>query len=119
MELRPPPLRLRPARAPPRDPGDAADHCQGGEQLNEPICFRTPVRRIEWRDKDETVHADDSSIVANHVIVVLPPSLAGAIEYALSLPANRAQVTQRFPQTLVYDRPFSARSGLVMPFGLA
>jgi len=80
MELRPPPLRLRPARAPPRDPGNAADHCQGGEQLNEPICFRTPVRR-EWRDKDETVHADDSSIVANHVIVVLSPSLAGAIEY--------------------------------------
>jgi len=119
MELRPPPLRLRPARAPPRDPGNAADHCQGGEQLNEPICFRTPVRRIEWRDKDETVHADDSSVVANHVIVVLPPSLAGTIEYALSLPANRAQVTQRFPQALVYDRPFLARSGLATPFGLA
>jgi len=32
MELRPPPLRLRPARAPPRDPGNAADHCQGGER---------------------------------------------------------------------------------------
>jgi monoamine oxidase len=50
--------------------------------------------------------------------VAIPPNLAGAIEYEPSLPVNRVQVTQRWPQGLVikvamiYPRPFWRDDGL-------
>ncbi len=52
------------------------------------------------------------SVVAKYAIVARLPSLAGAIEYDPSLPANRAQVMQHWPQgvviktAFVYDTPF-------------
>jgi monoamine oxidase len=77
-----------------------------------------PVRRIEWNAKGATVHSDELSVSARHVIVAIPPNLAGAIEYAPSLPVNRTQITQRWPQGLVikvgmvYPRPFWRDDGL-------
>ena len=76
------------------------------------------MRRIEWSDKGATVHSDALSVAARHVIVAIPPNLAGAIEYAPSLPVNRVQITQRWPQGLVikvamiYPRPFWRDDGL-------
>ena len=71
------------------------------EKLGGALRLGTPVRRIEWNDKGATVHSDAVSVAARHVIVAIPPNLAGAIEYAPSLPVNRVQITQRWPQGLV------------------
>ena len=104
-----------------------ADRVVGGTQavarkvagrLGSSLRFGAPVRRIEWSEKGATVHADALSVAARHVIVAIPPNLAGAIEYAPSLPVNRMQITQRWPQGLVikvamiYGRPFWRDDGL-------
>ena len=55
---------------------------------------------------------------AKHVIVAIPPTLAGRIDYRPDLPPLRDQLTQRLPQgnltkvACVYDRPFWRDAGL-------
>lgn len=88
------------------------------ERLGFALRLGQPVRKIEWNDKGATVQSDELSVAARHVIVAIPPNLAGAIEYAPSLPVNRVQITQRWPQGLVikvgivYPRAFWRDDGL-------
>jgi monoamine oxidase len=61
---------------------------------------------------------DGSVFEADRVIVTLPPTLAGRLEYAPALPAWRDQLTQRLPAGsviklhVVYDEPFWRDQGL-------
>jgi monoamine oxidase len=77
-----------------------------------------PVRSIRWNDKSALVRSDELTVSARHVIVCIPPNLAGAIDYDPSPPTNRVQVTQRWPQGLVikvnvvYEEPFWRADGL-------
>jgi monoamine oxidase len=104
-----------------------ADRVIGGTQtvarrvankLGSAIRLGQPVRKIEWSDRGAVVRTDTLSVATRHVIVAIPPNLAGAIEYEPSLPVNRVQVTQRWPQGLVikvamiYPRPFWRDDGL-------
>ena len=88
------------------------------DKLGNAIRLGQPVRKIEWSDRGAVVRSDTLAIAARHVIVAIPPNLAGAIEYEPSLPVNRVQVTQRWPQGLVikvamiYPRPFWRDDGL-------
>jgi monoamine oxidase len=108
--------------------GDAqADRIVGGtqlvarrvaERLKDDIKLNEPVRRIRWNPKGAVVHSDGLAVQARHVIICVPPHLAGAIEYVPPLPTNRVQVTQRWPQGLVikvgivYGAPFWRDDGL-------
>jgi monoamine oxidase len=108
--------------------GDAqADRVVGGtqpvarrlaERLKNEIKLSEPVRRIQWTDKGAVVQSDRIGVDARHVIVAIPPHLAGAIEYDPMPPTARTQVTQRWPQGLVikvsmiYERPFWRDDGL-------
>ncbi len=71
-----------------------------------------PVRGITQRKGGVQVHADGLEVHAKRVIVAIPPTLTGQIEYHPALPAKRAQLVQRMPQgTLlkceaIYDTPF-------------
>ena len=64
------------------------------------------------------MHADDVDVAAAHVIVAVPPTLAGRIAYEPPLPARRDQLTQRVPAGsvikchAVYDTPFWRHAGL-------
>lgn len=84
----------------------------------EHIRFDTPVRRIEQWSDDVTVHAEGVTVRARHVIVAIPPTLAGRIDYEPALPAYRDQLTQRVPAgsvikcNAIYDRPFWRDDGL-------
>jgi monoamine oxidase len=55
---------------------------------------------------------------AKRVIVSIPPTLAGRIDYRPDMPPDRDQLTQRLPQgtltkvACVYDRPFWRDAGL-------
>ena len=77
-----------------------------------------PVRSIKWSDKGAIVRSDALSVAARHVVVAIPPNLAGAIDYDPSPPTARVQVTQRWPQGLVikvqmvYDEPYWRADGL-------
>jgi len=77
-----------------------------------------PVRSIKWSDKGAIVRSDELRVDARHVIVAIPPNLAGAVDYDPSPPTDRVQVTQRWPQGLVikvqmvYDEPYWRADGL-------
>ena len=65
-----------------------------------------------------TVHARGLEVSAQQVIVAIPPTLAGRIDYTPALPAKRTQLTNHLPQgtlmkaTAVYDTPFWRAAGL-------
>jgi monoamine oxidase len=82
------------------------------------IVLGSPVRRIVTRDDHVKVVSDKLTVLAQRVIVAVPPALAGRIEYRPKLPAQRDQFTQRAPMgsvakvNLVYPAPFWRDRGL-------
>lgn len=89
------------------------------EPLADRVTLRAPVRRIEHSEDAVTVSTRDGAVHrADAVIVTLPPTLAGRLEYSPALPAWRDQLTQKLPMGsvikihAVYDRPFWRDEGL-------
>jgi monoamine oxidase len=87
-------------------------------QLGKRLVLSAPVRRIEQSSSGVTVVADAMSVTGKRVIVAIPPTLAGRVDYKPALPPLRDQLTQHMPQgTLmkfeaVYDTPFWRAKGL-------
>lgn len=87
------------------------------DQLGDAISLGTAVRRIEHGD-EVVVHHDRGATRARRVIVAIPPTLAGRIEYEPALPGTRDQLTQRMPAGsvikfhVVYDTPWWRDDGL-------
>jgi monoamine oxidase len=87
-------------------------------RLGRRVVLRTPVRRIVQRRGHVEVVGDHASWTARQVIVTGPPALSAAIDYEPQLPAQRAQLLQRFPQgnaikcIAVYPKPFWRAKGL-------
>ncbi len=88
------------------------------QQLGRRIVTGAPVRRIEQHGTTVTVISDKVTVKAKHVVVALPPTLAGRIAYHPQLPAERDQLTQRVPQgalikvAATYTSPFWREQGL-------
>jgi monoamine oxidase len=87
--------------------------------LGDRVLLGRPVRRIEQDDAGVRVIArDGSSHTGDAVVVTLPPTLAGRLEYDPPLPSWRDQLTQRTPAGSVikvyaiYPEPFWRRAGL-------
>jgi monoamine oxidase len=87
--------------------------------LGERVRLGCPVRRIEHGDTDVRVELRNGEVVeGDRVIVTLPPTLAGRLEYSPALPSWRDQLTQRLPAGsviklhVVYDEPFWRDEGL-------
>ena len=114
------PGSLAAARSPPGG-GAQESRLDGGTQLisirmaralGHRVELGVPVRGITQRKGGVQVHADGLEVHAKRVIVAIPPTLTGQIEYHPALPAKRAQLVQRMPQgTLlkceaIYDTPF-------------
>jgi monoamine oxidase len=87
-------------------------------QLGNRVVLDSPVRRIEQSGRGVTVVSDRITVKAKRVIVAVPPTLAGRIEYQPLLPFERDQLTQRYGQgtltkvAALYDRPFWRDAGL-------
>ena len=67
-------------------------------ELGDRVLLGAPVRRIEQHGEGirvETRHGD--VLEGARVIVTLPPTLAGRLEFAPVLPSWRDQLTQRLP----------------------
>jgi monoamine oxidase len=87
--------------------------------LGDRVTLDAPVRRIEQAGSGVVVTTRGGEVVeADRVIVTLPPTLAGRLEYAPALPSWRDQLTQRLPAGsviklyAVYDEPFWRADGL-------
>jgi monoamine oxidase len=82
------------------------------------VLLKQPVRRIVQSAHGVTVHTKRLKVRAKRVIVAIPPTLAGRIDYRPDMPPERDQLTQRLPQgnltkvAAVYDRPFWRDAGL-------
>jgi monoamine oxidase len=110
------------------DQGAQQDRIVGGsirmsealaDALGDRVILDRPVRRIEQDLSRVSVTTRGGEVYqADRVIVTLPPTLAGRLEYAPALPSWRDQLTQRLPAGsvikfhAVYDRPFWRSKGL-------
>jgi monoamine oxidase len=107
--------------------GAQQDRIDGGTQqiaqrlareLGRRVVRDAPVRRIVAGRGFVDVVSDRYVNRARHVIVALPPALAGRIQYEPALPALRDGLTQRMPQghlvkvQAIYERPFWRDDGL-------
>ncbi len=76
------------------------------------------VRRIVQAHGRVEAHTDHARFTGRQIIVTGPPAVTASIDYSPDLPAERAQLLQRFPQgnaikcEAVYDRPFWRAKGL-------
>src|SRR6266404_468811 len=88
------------------------------DQLGRGVMLGKPVNRIEQTSTGVIVYSGRLKAKAQRVIVAIPPTLAGRIDYDPLLPPLRDQLTQRMPQgTLmkfdaVYPTPFWRAKGL-------
>ncbi|WP_241004262.1 flavin monoamine oxidase family protein [Conexibacter sp. SYSU D00693] len=78
----------------------------------------SPVRRVVQRKGSVDVVCDTATWRARSVVVTAPPAVTASIDWEPWLPADRAQLLQRFPQgnaikcQAVYDEPFWRADGL-------
>ncbi|MGD0083784.1 MAG: flavin monoamine oxidase family protein [Acidimicrobiales bacterium] len=89
------------------------------ETLPGMVRLENPVRRIDQDDARVLVTTRAGEVfTGDRVIVALPPTLAGRLEYGPPLPSWRDQLTQRLPAGsviklyAVYDEPFWRADGL-------
>src|ERR1019366_3574584 len=89
------------------------------EGLGDMVRLDSPVRRIQRGGGGVTVTTRNGDrFEADRVIVTLPPTLAGRLEYEPVLPSWRDQLTQRLPAGsviklyAVYEEPFWRPDGL-------
>lgn len=82
------------------------------------VLLENPVRRIAQDAHGARVGTDHVEVACRRVVVAIPPNLAGKLDYAPALSAQRMQLTQRVPvgsliKTIaVYDTPFWRAQGL-------
>ena len=88
-------------------------------RLDDRVRLSSPVRRIEHGGQGVRVELRSGEVVeGDRVIVTLPPTLAGRLEYSPAMPSWRDQLTQRLPAGsviklhVVYDTPFWREDGL-------
>lgn len=88
------------------------------EELGDRVRLGAVVRSIVQDDAGVTVAYEGGEVTARHVIVAVPPTLAGRIRYTPALPALRDGLTQQMPAGSVikfqvgYDTPFWREEGL-------
>jgi len=86
--------------------------------LEDSVLLNAPVRRIDQSGATVQVMSDRGVVTAGHVIVAVPPAIAGRIDYEPPLPAPRDQLTQRTPMGwgikafASYETPFWREAGL-------
>jgi len=87
-------------------------------QLGQRVVLSAPVRRITQSTSGVTVVSDRFSVTGRRVIVAIPPTLAGRIDYQPPLPPLRDQLVQHMPQgslmkfEAIYTTPFWRAKGL-------
>jgi monoamine oxidase len=90
---------------------------RAAKELGERLRLSSPVHAIDQTSHGVTVRGADFEVRASRVVVAIPPTLAGRIDYSPVMPAVRDQLTQRMPMgtvikvQCVYDEPFWRTAG--------
>ncbi|WP_150958231.1 flavin monoamine oxidase family protein [Microbacterium testaceum] len=80
--------------------------------LGPALRLNAPVRSIEVIDEGVRVSTADEQVTAQAVVVAVPPSQRGRIDFSPALPSVHRQMAQRWPAGVlskayaVYERPF-------------
>ena len=88
------------------------------KRLGRRVVLGAAARRITQQRGGVVVESDGGRFTAKRVVVAVPPTLAGRIDYAPRLPALRDGLLQRMPGNwyvkveAVYDKPFWRDDGL-------
>ncbi len=94
------------------------------EELGDRVRLGAVVRTITQDDAGVSVTYEDANagaqetVTASHVVVAIPPTLAGRLRYLPPLPSTRDSLTQQFPAGSViklqigYSTPFWREDGL-------
>jgi monoamine oxidase len=89
------------------------------DALGDRVRLASPVRAVGQGDTGVRVTLRSGEVLeGSQVVVTLPPTLAGRLDYAPALPSWRDQLTQRLPAGSVvkvyaaYDEPFWRADGL-------
>jgi monoamine oxidase len=88
------------------------------DELDGQLRLSAAVRAVVQGADGVTVHHSRGTVRGQRLILAIPPTLAGRIEYEPALPAARDQLTQRMPMgsvckcVAVYERPFWRELGL-------
>ncbi len=88
------------------------------EDLRPNLRFNCPVMALRQDERGVVVEHVGGSLLADRVVVTLPPALAGRLQYSPALPGVRDHLTQRMPMgacikiQCVYARPFWRDAGL-------
>jgi monoamine oxidase len=91
---------------------------KAAQQLGAAVMTGQPVRRLSQDSSGVTATTDQLTVAAKAAIVTGPPALTAQILFDPLLPADRAQLLQRFPQgsaikcEAIYPRPFWRAAGL-------
>lgn len=86
-------------------------------KLGDKVILEAPVRKIRQSENGVIVSSDRGEIKCARVIVAIPPTLAGRIDYDPALPASRDLLTQKTPMGSVikciafYKSPFWREGG--------
>jgi len=86
--------------------------------MKDHIHLNQPVRKIKWSQTGVTVYTDTQFWRSEKVIVAIPPTFSGKIQYEPTLPSLREQLCQRVGQgssikaVFVYEKPFWREKGL-------
>ncbi|EGC31688.1 flavin-containing amine oxidase [Dictyostelium purpureum] len=98
----------------------------GSQQISEGLAkklgsssfaLNSPVRAISQDANQCSVRTDLTTYRAKYVVVAIPPTLAGRIDYKPPMPAKRDELTQRMPMgsviktIVIYDEPFWRKEG--------
>jgi monoamine oxidase len=87
-------------------------------ELEESVRLRSAVHAISQTSEGVHVSYNDGTVTSSHVVVAIPPTLAGRISYDPPLPVTRDSLTQQMPAGSVikvnvgYDTPFWRDEGL-------
>jgi monoamine oxidase len=88
------------------------------EQLGDRVRLSSPVRRVDQDAARVVVEGDGFTVTADRLVVAIPPTLCGRIDWRPAMPALRDQLTQRMPMgtvtkvQCVYPEPFWRANGL-------
>jgi monoamine oxidase len=88
------------------------------DELGSRVVLSSPVTAIVQSASGVSVESRRVVVRAQQVIVAIPPTLAGRIDYSPALPFERDQLTQRYAQgtltkvAAVYEQPFWRGQGL-------
>ena len=88
------------------------------KRLGRRVVLDAPVQAITQDKRSVRVKSGKLTVTAKRAIVAFSPTLTGKLRYDPPLPADRAQLVQRFPQGCaikvhgVYDTPFWREDGL-------